>query len=106
MPRVVIDTHVFLQSVLSNIIEGSDEMIESCDKIIINTKIVNEYKGRAHSHDYRAIDIIIALQKLDERDKIVRKGKTACENVVVPNREIQHDAHLIKAAKALLEQLS
>ena len=100
MSRVVIDTHVFLKRTLPQILKNGDDILEICEKVVLTPKIVNEYTGRAHSHNYRMIDVIVAIQKLQAMKKMVWKPKSACESIEVSNEEVQRDAHLIKAGRA------
>lgn len=97
MSRVVIDTHVFLKRTLPQILNNGNGILEVCEKVVLTPKIVNEYTGRAHSHHYRVTDVQVAIQKLRAMEKIVWKHKSSCEKIKVSNKEIQRDAHLIKA---------
>ena len=100
MLRVVIDTHVFLKRTLPQILKNGNNILKVCEKVVLTPKIVNEYAGRAHSHNYRTTDVQIAIQKLRAMKKMVWKAKSACKGIKVPNKEVQRDAHLIKAGRA------
>ena len=98
--RVVIDTHVFLEEIMTSNQDLQEELVEKCDKIVLTRKIKNEYTGRSISHGYRVLDILIALQDLEQKNKLVWKGKSACEHVRVENEHVKKDEHLIQAAVA------
>ena len=100
MPRAVIDTYVFLKRTLPQILKNGNDILEVCEKVVLTPKIVNEYTGRAHSHNYRMVDVFIAIQKLRAMEKIVWKPKSACQRIQVSNKKVQRDAHLIKAGRA------
>ena len=100
MSLVVIDTHVFLRRTLPQILKNGNGILKTCEKVVLTPKILNEYTGRASNHNYRTLDVLIGIQKLEAMEKMVRKPKSACEAVKVSNKEIQHDAHLIKAGRA------
>ena len=98
--RVVIDTHVFLWRIIPHEEDVYDAFVEKCNAVVVNRKIKNEYTGRAHSHGYRSLDILIALIKLNDKAKLIWKGISACRKIKVENRQIKKDAHLIQAAAA------
>lgn len=100
MFRVVIDTMVFLKRTLPKILENDSDILKACQGVVLSPKIVKEYTGRVRSYNYRTTDVDIALRKLRTRNKIVWKPKSACERIKVPNKEVQPDAHLIKAGRA------
>jgi len=91
---------VFLKRTLPQILNNGNDILEVCEKVVLSPKIINEYTGRAHSHNYRELDVLVAVQKLRATKKMVLKPKSACERIEVPNKEVQHDAHLIKAGRA------
>jgi len=100
MPVVVIDTHVFLRKILPEILKNGNNILKACRRIVLSPKIVKEYTGRSRSHNYRMTDVLIAIQKLETMGKLVKKSTSACEAIKVSNKEVRHDAHLIRAGKA------
>lgn len=98
--RVVVDTHVFLWRIVPHEEDIYDAFVEKCNALIITRKIKNEYTGRAHSYDYRLLDILIALMRLNDKGKLIWKGKSACTKIKVENKQIKKDAHLVQAAVA------
>jgi len=99
--RVVIDTHVFLERIVPREYELYSALIEKHDAtVVVNRKMVNEYRGRAWSHGYRALDIYITLRELEDEGKMHWKGMSACERITVSNEEIKKDVHIIQLALA------
>ena len=96
---IVIDTNVFLSMVVP-LLSYSQlfKREELC--LLINDVVNNEYTGRAHSHGYRIIEILLLLQSLRQNGELKRISKAFCDTIEVQNEVLQDDAHFIKLAVA------
>jgi len=98
--RLVLDTHIFLGLTMAFLEAGSPFLERDNISICLSDDLFDEYIGRAGSHGFRSADIFRNIQQLESQGHLLKKGRSHCDSIDVPNQQLQGDKHIIQLAVA------
>lgn len=89
--NIVLDSNVFFRTIGTELQNLKDKIIEVCDKIIVTTEILREYKTKCFEMGLPVTFVLRKLEELKKLGTLIKVGKSIITKVnVVPNKPISN----------------